>query len=187
MGLDSPGMYGAIFKAWAKRRGLRKVLHHCSRSKFSLILCRQQHKQQEIHLLHMQTMSSQQAVAFDYQTLVRFGTHFRGFKIDALVTWIYRDRHRFWSLFNSCECKIQGGAQLVGFDLSLVYQATTYQNQIPCNIESHPYNKRFNNNMIISFKLQNYVITHIHLPILSNSIPSLCWQKSPHTRLHPPL
>ena len=124
-----------IHQALAKRRGLRKVLHHSSSSASSHSYCaQQQHKQQQRHLLHMQTMSSQQAVAFDYQTLVRFRKRFRGFEIDALVTWLYRDRHRFWSLFNSYECKIQGGAQLLGFDPSLVYQATKYQNQIPCNI-----------------------------------------------------
>ena len=82
-------------KVWAKRWGLGRVLHHSSRSKFSLILCRQQHKWRQIHLLHMQTMSFQQAVPFDHQTFARFGTHFRGSKFDNLATSIGTHCHLY--------------------------------------------------------------------------------------------
>lgn len=47
------------------------------------------------------------AVAFDCQTVVRFGKSFHGLKIDSLFTWIYIGTHchRFWSLSNFRECK----------------------------------------------------------------------------------
>ena len=169
------------FKIWAKRFGLNRVLHHCSKSKFSHILCTQKHQQGQIHVswtckpclfnklcLSIRNYSKiRQSCDLYWDPLPpAFGTHSSTLvspKSKVLVpNWL--------GLTRLCSIKLQ--------------------HQVPFNIEfSHPdiphisiYDKPINNPT--SFKVQNYIGRFIYQcsPIISSY-----GQESPHIRLCPPL